>query len=86
MKDEIQALENDGTWTVEALPLEKKAIRCKWVYRIKHKYDGTIERFKAQLVILGNNKVEGLDYNEMFALVTKMVMICTFLPIAATKN
>lgn len=48
---EIQALENNDPWTMESLPLGKKAIRCKWVYRIKYNYDGSIERFKARLVI-----------------------------------
>lgn len=55
MQHEIQALENNGTWTVESLPLGKKAIGCKWVNRIKYNSDGSIERFKAKLVILGNN-------------------------------
>jgi len=35
MKHEIHALEHNDTWTMEPLPLGKKAIRCKWVYRIK---------------------------------------------------
>lgn len=51
MKHEIQALENNDPWTMESLPLGKKAIRCKWVYRIKYNSDGSIERFKARLVI-----------------------------------
>ena len=59
MKAEIEALERNGTWKIEDLPPGKKAIGCKWVYKIKYKSDGTIERFKARLVVLGNNQVEG---------------------------
>ena len=55
MKNEIQALENNITWMVTHLPLGKKALGCKWVYKIKHKFDVSIKRFKAQLVILGNH-------------------------------
>jgi hypothetical protein len=75
MQNEIDALENNCTWTVETLPPNKKAIGCKWVYKIKYHSDGTVERFKARLVILGNNQVEGLDYNETFAPVVKMVTV-----------
>lgn len=86
MQLEIEALENNGTWTVEALPPNKKAIECKWVYRIKYHSDGTIERYKARLVILGNNQVEGLDYHETFAPVVKMVTVRTFLAVATAKR
>ena len=55
MKNEIDTLENNGTWTVAYLPLEKKAIGSKWVYKIKYNSDGTVKRYKARLVILGNN-------------------------------
>lgn len=86
MQQEIEALEQNGTWTVTQMPLGKKALGCKWVYRIKHKSDGSIERFKARLVILGNHQVEGIDYSETFAPVAKMVTVRTILAIAAAKD
>ncbi|KAL6343175.1 hypothetical protein AAG906_020973 [Vitis piasezkii] len=75
MRKEIQTLEDNETWTVEDLPPEKKAIRSKWVYKIKYNFDGSIERCKARLVILGNKQVEGIDYNETFAPTAKMVTV-----------
>lgn len=62
MTDEIVSLEDLGTWIVDDLPPGKKALECKWVYRIKLKADGTLERYKARLVVLGNNQTEGIDY------------------------
>ena len=43
MQREIEALENNETWVVEDLPVGKKALGCKWVYKIKYNSDGTIE-------------------------------------------
>ncbi|XP_074283897.1 uncharacterized protein LOC141608440 [Silene latifolia] len=64
MKDEIDALERNETWELTDLPYDKKALGCRWVYNIKYKSDGTIERFKARLVVFGNHQVEGLDYGD----------------------
>lgn len=68
------------------LGLWRHFLSCKWVYKIKYHFDGSIERFKARLMILGNNQVEGLDYNETFALITKMMTIQIFLVVAAAKH
>ncbi|KAJ4769381.1 hypothetical protein LUZ62_053638 [Rhynchospora pubera] len=86
MRNEIDALERNNTWTVENLPPGKTAIGCKWVYRIKYNADGTVERYKARLVALGNRQIQGVDYAETFAPVAKMVSVRTFLAIAAIKG
>lgn len=50
MRDEVQALEANITWTLQHLPPWKKPIGCKWVYKIKLNLDGSVERYKARLV------------------------------------
>ena len=44
MQVEIKALEDNNTWTLVSLPPSKTYIGCKWVYKVKHKADGSIER------------------------------------------
>ncbi|CAA7059477.1 unnamed protein product [Microthlaspi erraticum] len=83
---EITALEDSGTWDLVDLPPGKRAIGCKWVFKLKFNSDGTVERHKARLVALGNRQEEGVDYDETFAPVIKMTTVRTFLNVAASRN
>lgn len=71
MKLEIQALEDNNTWKVVDLPPGTHAIGSKWVYKIKYKANGEVQRFKARLVTKGYNQQEGLDYMTHFHLLQK---------------
>ena len=82
MAKEIQALEANETWKIKELSPGKKPINYKWVYRVKYKSDGSIERYKSRPIIWGDQLLEGFDFNETFALVTKMVSMHCFLSVA----
>ena len=75
MATEIAALEDNKTWEFAVLPPHKKPLGCKWVYKIKYHAYGSIERYKARLVVLGNNQVAGEDFHETFALVARMTTV-----------
>lgn len=86
MRAEIDALELNQTWDIQELPPGKIALGCKWVFRVKLKADGTLERYKARLVFLGNNQIKGIDYGETFAPVAKMTTVRIFLDLAAKQD
>lgn len=71
MTNEFEALETNRTWVVVDLPLGKKHIGCKWVYKVKYKADGAIEKYKTRLVVRGDTQVEGVGFHKTFSQVVK---------------
>jgi hypothetical protein len=86
MQNEIKALEDNNTWSLTTLPLHKTPIGCKCVYKIKHKADGSIERYKARLVAKGFTQCESLVYFEIFSHVAKLTTVHCLLALAAINN
>ncbi|KAL0399800.1 UNVERIFIED_CONTAM: putative mitochondrial protein [Sesamum radiatum] len=79
MNAELEALEQNNTWRLTPLPLRKRAIGCKWVYKTKLRADGSIDRYKARLVAKGFNQIEGVDYTDSFSPVAKTVTLSQFI-------
>jgi hypothetical protein len=86
MNEEMKTLQKNSTWELVALPEGKKAIGCRWVYTIKLKADGSLDRYKARLVAKGYAQKYGIDYQETFAPVAKLNTICILISIAANRD
>jgi hypothetical protein len=72
MNEEMKSLQKNKTWELVDRALGKKAVGCRWVYTMKYKADGTIERFKVKLVAKGYTQTYGINYIETFAPVAKI--------------
>ncbi|KAL0458662.1 UNVERIFIED_CONTAM: Retrovirus-related Pol polyprotein from transposon RE1 [Sesamum latifolium] len=86
MEEELAALERNQTWELVPKLNDVKPISCKWVYKIKRRTDGSIERHKARLVARGFSQQYGLDYDETFSPVAKLTTVRVLLALAASKN
>ncbi|RDY07817.1 hypothetical protein CR513_08025, partial [Mucuna pruriens] len=72
IKEKMEALEKNSTWEIVDRPKDKRVVGCRWIYIVKCKSDGTLERYKARLVAKGYTQTYGIDYEETFALIAKM--------------
>jgi hypothetical protein len=83
---EMQAHLKNGTWELVKLPAGQNAIGSKWVFKVKHNADGSVERYKAWLVGQGFSQCPGVDFTETFAPTTKWAALCTIFALAAIED
>jgi hypothetical protein len=86
MDEKIATLDVNATWELVVLPKDKKAIGCKWVYKVKHNADGSMSGYKARLVAKGYAQTYGIDYEETYSLIAKMTTIRAIIVIVTTKG
>lgn len=83
---EIEALKRCNTWDVTDLPRTRRAIGCKWVFKIKLNSDGSVNKFKARMVAKGFSQRAGEDYGDTFAPVADLASVRLFLAIVCYLN
>lgn len=75
-----------NTWELVPWPNHKKEIGYRWVFKLKLRDNGYVERYKARLVAKGFTQTEGIDYLDTFSLVVKMTTVKGFMEIIAAQN
>jgi hypothetical protein len=83
MTEEYQYIIKNDVWEIVPRPKSKDVVSSKWIFKIKHAADGSIEKYKERFVAHGFSQKEGIDYEETFAPVARYTLIRTIIALTA---
>lgn len=86
MMEEYNSIMKNDVWEVVPRPDQKFVVTSKWIFKIKHAVDVSIDKYKARFVARGFSLKEGVDYEETFALVSCYASIRTIIALASTMG
>ena len=86
MSDEFSALRETNTWTLVPRPPGVNLVSCKWIFKTKHRPDGSIDKHKARLVARGFTQQHGIDYGDTFSPVVKPATVRLVLSLAVSRG
>ena len=86
MIEKYQSIMKNHLWDVVLRPERKSVVTSKWIYKIKHTADGSIEKYKAIFVARGFSQKEGIDYEENFAPIARYTSIRSVLALAVVMK
>ncbi|MCO5550835.1 hypothetical protein L7F22_004328 [Adiantum nelumboides] len=86
MNEKMDVLYGNEMWDLVPLPKGKKPIGCRWVYKVKHKSDGSVSRYKARLVAKRYAQTYVIDYEDTFAHFAKMAFVRAVIAVVVAKG
>ena len=86
MVEEYQSIMKNDLWEVVSRPEGKSVATSKWIYKIKHAANGSVEKYKARFVARGFSQKEGVDYDETFAHVARYTSIRAIISLASVLS
>ncbi len=69
MVNEMIPISHNQRWQLTKLPIQKRPIIAKWIFKVKNDSTSKPSNYKARLVVRGFEQKEGLDFQETFILV-----------------
>jgi hypothetical protein len=75
MLEEYRSIIKNNVWDIMPRPKDKSVVSSKWIYKIKHAVDGSVEKFKERFASRGFTQKEGINYEETFAPIARCTSI-----------
>jgi hypothetical protein len=86
MMEEHQSIMKNDVWEIISRPKEKSMVTSKWVYKIKHAIDKSMDKYKARFIARGFIQKEGEDYDETFSPVSRYTSIREIISLVASMG
>jgi hypothetical protein len=86
MMEEMNSIEENGTWILVDLPPGRKPIGMKWVFKVMRDEHGTVSKHKARLVVKGYAQRHGIDYDKVFASMARTDLVCLLTALATHEG
>ena len=86
MNEELNSIKKNEVWELVDLPDGRKPIGCKWILRKKYKSYGTLDKFKARIVVKGYTQKPSIDFVDTYSPVAKFTSICILMAIVARMD
>lgn len=86
MEEELNSHHRKGTWDLVPLPKDRKVVGSKWVFKVKRNEENKVTKFKARVVAQGFTQQFGVDFDEVYAPVTRQASLRIFLTVVASQN
>ena len=86
MTEEYESIMKNDVWELVPKLQDKTIVTSKWLYKIKHAADGSLEKYKARFVARGFSQKEGIDYDVIFAPVARYTTICSIIALTTSQG
>ena len=86
MIEEYESIMKNDVWEIVPRPNGKSVVTSKWIFKIKHATDGSIDKYKLRFVATGFSQKEGVDYEETFAPVARYTSIRSIIALASAMG
>ena len=83
MVEKYDSIMKNQVWEFVLRPQGKKVVGSRWIYKVKHATNGSVEKYKVHIVAKGFSEKEGIDYEESFAPVARYSSIQTIISLAS---
>jgi hypothetical protein len=86
MTEEYQSILKNDVWDVVPRPEGMSIVTSKWIYKIKHVVDGSIEQYKERLVARGFSQIEAVDYDDTFSPIARYTSIWSIIALVSSMG